>query len=458
MKRDEKYDTIHMSRGAAKRTLPRSRLVVVEGPDEGLELEIVKEKVTIGRSKIADLSLDDPAVSGIHAELERGADSVLVRDLGSTNGVFIEDVQIREAYLHPEMRFRLGNNVIRFERVEGHVEIEVSRSERFHELIGKSQKMREIFAVLEKVASSDLTVLIRGETGTGKELVARAIHAASPRKGGPLVVQDCSAIPANLIESTLFGHERGAFTGAMERRRGSFEQADGGTIVLDEIGELELSLQPKLLRVLESREVMRVGGSRPLPVDVRVVAATNRDLRQMVAEGSFREDLYYRLSVVQIELPPLRERAEDIPALAQDFLDHFAKRHFPGQQTQLSIARDAMRRLSSYHWPGNIRELKNTIERAASLADGPELTVRDLMPSSQKTPPTLLPGGTAEGFIEDGLPFKEAKQRVIDSFEAAYLKVILERHGGNITRAAEEAGLTRFHLRELAKRYGLRDV
>src|SRR5690554_3619063 len=208
MKRDEKYDTIHMSRGPAKRTLPRSRLVVVEGPDEGLELEIVKEKVTIGRSKIADLSLDDPAVSGIHAELERGADSVLVRDLGSTNGVFIEDVQIREAYLHPEMRFRLGNNVIRFERVEGHVEIEVSRSERFHELIGKSQKMREIFAVLEKVASSDLTVLIRGETGTGKELVARAIHAASPRKGGPLVVQDCSAIPANLIESTLFGHER----------------------------------------------------------------------------------------------------------------------------------------------------------------------------------------------------------------------------------------------------------
>lgn len=457
MKRDQKYDTIHMSREAAKRTLPRSRLVVVEGPDEGLVFEIVKEKITLGRSKIADLPLNDPAVSGIHAELERSADAVVLRDLGSTNGVFIEDVQIREAYLHPEMRFRLGNNVIRFERVEGHVEIEVSRSERFHELIGKSQKMREIFAVLEKVASSDLTVLVRGETGTGKELVARAIHSASPRSSGPLVVQDCSAIPANLIESTLFGHERGAFTGAMERRRGSFEQADGGTIVLDEIGELELSLQPKLLRVLESREVMRVGGSKPLPVDVRVVAATNRDLRQMVAEGSFREDLYYRLSVVQIELPPLRERAEDIPSLAQDFLDHFVKRHFPDDSAALSIARDAMRRLSSYHWPGNIRELKNTIERAASLADGSELTVRDLMPASQKTPPTLLPGGTAESFIEDGLPFKEAKQRVIDAFEAEYLKIMLERHGGNITRAAEEAGLTRFHLRELAKRYGLRD-
>jgi transcriptional regulator with GAF, ATPase, and Fis domain len=272
-----------------------------------------------------------------------------------------------------------------------------------------------------------------------------------------LVVQDCSAIPRDLVESTLFGHERGSFTGAGERHRGCFEQADGGTIFLDEIGELDLALQPKLLRVLENREVKRVGGDRVVPIDVRVIAATNRDLRQMVNAGTFREDLFYRLSVVQIELPPLRERPEDIALLVRAVLEDLATRWARGDAPRaLRVDPEAMARLLRHAWPGNVRELKNTIERAASLADGDELTVKDLLPTSVKTPPEPLPGGAAEQLVGDDLPFKEAKQRVTDAFEAAYLKALLDKHGGNITRSAQAAGLTRYHLRELAKRYGIR--
>jgi transcriptional regulator with GAF, ATPase, and Fis domain len=353
---------------------------------------------------------------------------------------------------------RAGQSRIEFEPAQGPVDIDLSENDRFYELVGKSVRMREIFATLAKVAPTELTVLVRGETGTGKELVARAIHRASKRAAQPLVVQDCSAIPKELIESTLFGHERGAFTGATDRHRGSFEQADGGTIFLDEIGELDLALQPKLLRVLENREIKRVGGDRTIPVNVRVVAATNRDLRQMVNDGTFREDLFYRLSVVQIELPPVRERPEDVPLLVEHFLADVASRRWPGEGRTFAVSPEAMARLAAYRWPGNIRELKNTVERASSLADGPELGVRDLLPSSQKTPPAPLPGGNAERFVEEGMPFKEAKQRVLDAFEAAYLKALLDKNGGNVTRSANAAGLTRYHLRELAKRYGIRDT
>jgi len=254
------------------------------------------------------------------------------------------------------------------------------------------------------------------------------------------------------------GHGRGAFTGATGRPRGSFEQSDGGTIFLDELGELDLSLQPKLLRVLENREIKRVGGDRQMPVNVRVVAATNRDLRQRVNDGQFREDLFYRLSVVSIELPPLRQRTEDIPVLVQYFLDDVAERRFPGEKRKFIVTPDAMARLCSYPWPGNIRELKNTIERGASLADGMELGVPDLLPGSQKTPPILVQGGNAEQWVTEGLPFKEAKQRILDVFEAAYLKALLDKHDGNVTRSALAAGLTRYHLRELAKKYGVRDI
>jgi len=453
---DPALTTVFVDRIATKRKLRKSRLVVEQGADAGARLDIASERVTIGRSAICDFTVTDESVSGMHCEIVANEGGFLLRDLGSTNGTWLGGVRVREAWLEPGALIRIGQTEIRFERGSGSVEIDLSRRAQFYDLIGHGVRMREIFAVLEKVAASDLTVLVRGETGTGKELVARAIHRASKRSQRPLVVQDCSAIPANLIESILFGHERGSFTGAADRKRGCFEVADGGTLFLDEIGELDLSLQPKLLRVLETHEVQRVGGTRMIPVDVRVIAATNRDLRQMVNEGKFREDLYYRLTVVQVDLPPLRERPEDIPPLARQFLEESAKRGPQGEGAHYTISDDAMTKLQAYPWPGNVRELKNTIERAVSLADGAELGVQDLLPASQKTPPVFLPGGTAEQFVDSGTPFKDAKQRVVDAFEAQYLKALLDKHGHNISRSARAAGLTRYHLRELAKRYGLR--
>ncbi len=448
--------TVFEDERATKRRLKKSRLVVVDGPDRGKEFTIQQERITIGRSVICDLALADQAVSGTHCEIVARERGFVLRDLNSTNGTCINDVNVREVWLSAGCLIHLGETVVEFEPVSGTVEIDLSHKESYFDLVGRGVRMREIFAVLEKIAPTDLTVLIHGETGTGKELVASALHHGSARSEQPLEVLDCSAIPDNLIESTLFGHERGAFTGATELHRGSFEQANGGTVFLDEIGELSLSLQPKLLRVLENREIRRVGGERTIPVDVRVLAATNRDLRQMVNEGTFREDLYYRLSVVQVEIPSLKERREDIPLLVRQFLEDFALRRFPEEKKKFTVTPKAMMRLKAYHWPGNVRELKNTVERAGSLADGLELSVKDLTPTSQKTPPTELPGGTAEQFVEEGTPFKEAKQRVLDAFEGTYLKVLLDKHGGNITRSAQAAGLTRYHLRELAKRYGVR--
>jgi transcriptional regulator with GAF, ATPase, and Fis domain len=416
---DPALTTVFVDRKATKRKLRKSRLVVEDGPQKGKRLNIASERMTIGRSGICDLQLTDNGASGTHCEIIAKETGFLLRDLGSTNGTWVAGVRVREAWLEPGMPLRIGNTVIRFEHGSGSIEIDLSRREQFYDLVGHGVRMREIFAVLEKVAASDLTVLVRGETGTGKELVARAIHRASKRSQRPLVVQDCSAIPANLIESILFGHERGSFTGAADRKRGCFEVADGGTLFLDEIGELDISLQPNLLRVLETREVQRVGGTRMIPVDVRVVAATNRDLRQMVLEES-------------------------------------SKRGHHGEGEHFTITRDAMHKLQAYPWPGNVRELKNTIERAVSLADQTELGMHDLLPASQKTPPVVFPGGTAEQFVDNEIPFKDAKQKVVDAFEAQYLKAVLDKHGDNISRSARAAGLTRYHLRELAKRYGLR--
>ena len=448
--------TIFVDERATKRKLRRAKLVVVEGPDQGQELLIKRERSTVGRSVVCDLTLADKAVSGTHFEVEARESGFLLRDLDSTNGTFVGDLQIREVWIKPGTVVRVGKTHLQFDPEKGTIDIPLSNEDRFHGMIGKSVRMREIFASLAKVAPTDLTVLVRGETGTGKELVARALHAASTRGEGPLVVQDCSAIPKDLIESTLFGHERGAFTGATDRHRGSFEAADGGTIFLDEIGELDLSLQPKLLRVLENREIKRVGGDRQVPVNVRVVAATNRDLRQMVNDGTFREDLFYRLSVVQIELPALKDHPDDIPLLVEHFLADITRRRFPDGEATLSVSPEAMRRMRSFPWPGNVRELKNSVERGGALADDPVLTVADLMPGAHKSVPTVIGGGSAAQFVDDGLPFKEAKQRVLDEFEAAYLTKLLEVHNNNVTRSAKAAGLTRYHLRELAKKYGIR--
>ncbi len=449
---------------AARRRLKKARIVVTGGPDKGKDVVIDKERTTIGRSMICDLVLSDMAVSTTHVELVAKEEGFLLSDLRSTNGTFVGELRVQEVWVKPGTVVKLGQSELRFEPASGSVDLEVSKKERFFELIGRSLRMREIFATLEKVAPSELTVLVRGETGTGKELVARAIHQASRRKGSTMVVQDCSAIPRELVESTLFGHERGAFTGATERHRGSFEQADGGTIFLDELGELDLALQPKLLRVLENREIKRVGGDRAIPVNVRVVAATNRELRARVNEGQFREDLFHRLNVVAIELPPLRERPEDIPLLVEHFLAEVGRRRLEGEVRSFTVSPEAMERLQSYPWPGNIRELKNTIERAAALADESELGVAELLPSAVRNPtPTIIAHGAspavwAEEFVDQALPFKEAKQRLLDVFEASFLKALLEKHEGNVTKSAQAAGLTRYHLRELAKKYGVREI
>jgi len=473
--------TLFEGEWATVRRLRKGKLVVVGGPDQGKELEIVKPRVTGGRSIISDLVLADKAVSGTHFEVGARDDGYRLRDLNSRNGVYCGDLRVREVYLRPGTVFRIGHTQIQFQPMQDVVEIELSKRDRFDAIIGGSAAMREIFAQLEKVAPSDLTVLITGETGTGKEMVARAVHNTSPRKQKPFVVLDCGSIPKELIESTLFGHEKGSFTGAIGQHIGCFEQANGGTIFLDEIGELDITLQPKLLRVLEQREIKRVGGDRTIKVDVRVLAATNRDLREEVNKGNFREDLYFRLSVVHVELPPMRERREDVAALANHFLRDIAQR----RGMQMTFGPDAMTAMLGHSWPGNVREMRNVVERAAALSDGPVITRADLVfgremgPSvsashdlakagvaaaqraaAQQAGVELPPGGGPaifdQSLLKPGLGFKQAKQTVVDAFEAAYLEALLERNDGNITRSAHEAGLTRYHLRELLKRHGLK--
>jgi transcriptional regulator with GAF, ATPase, and Fis domain len=442
------------------RHLRKSKMVVTStGPDAGKEVEIAKARVTGGRSMINDLVLADKAISGTHFEIVAADDGYRLRDLDSTNGVYVGDLRVREVYLKPNMAFRVGHCDLRFQPTQEIVEIALSKRDAFEHVIGGSVKMREIFATLEKVAPSELTAMITGETGTGKEMVARAIHTASPRKAKPFVVLDCGAIPRDLIESTLFGHEKGSFTGAVSQHQGCFEQASGGTIFLDEIGELPIDMQPKLLRVLENREVKRVGGDKTIKVDVRVVAATNRDLRAMVNNGTFREDLYFRLSVIQVELPPLRDRKDDIETLAKLFIKEIGGR----RNMQMSFSPDAILSLQSHNWPGNVRELRNVIERAASLSDTAVVNRTDLFFHRDQRQPMAANvqtpqgggGGESSLAITPGLDFKEAKQHVVDQFEIAYLRQLLERHDGNITRSAQEAGLTRYHLRELLKRHGL---
>jgi transcriptional regulator with GAF, ATPase, and Fis domain len=475
MSNDPAITTIFDGGRPTVRHLRKSKLVIISGADSGKEIELTKQKITGGRSIINEIVLSDKAVSGSHFEIVSQDDGYRLVDTGSTNGTFVGDLRIKEVFLRPGTTFRVGHTDIRFQPLQDMVEIALSQRDRFDSVIGASIRMREIFATLEKVAPSDLTVMLTGETGTGKELVARGIHNMSPRRSKPFVVLDCGAIPRELIESTIFGHEKGSFTGAIGQHKGCFEQSQTGTIFLDEIGELDIGLQPKLLRVLENRELKRVGGDKTIKIDVRVLAATNRDLRQMVNQGTFREDLYFRLSVILIENPPLRERREDIPSLVHHFMAEVAKR----RGVSLQIAVDAMSGLMSYNWPGNVRELKNVVERAASLTDGPTVTRADLvfggapvgasvaraMSLREVSAPRAGGGGSIGGPAGGGsfdasllgpdVAFKDAKQRVLDDFERVYLTELLSRNKGNITRSAHEAGLTRYHLRELLKRHNL---
>ncbi len=310
-----------------------------------------------------------------------------------------------------------------------------------HGMIGDSPALREVLRVARRAGPTDATVLITGESGTGKEVVAHALHAESRRRGGPFIAINCSALPGELIESELFGHLKGAFTGADRDREGLFEAAHGGTLFLDEVGDLAAPAQAKLLRVLEERRVTRLGGSRSVPVDVRVVAATNRPLERMCAEGSFREDLLYRLRVIGIHAPPLRERREDIPAIAVHFLAAFAARY--GRPAR-ALSEAARRVLLAHDWPGNVRELRNAVERAVVLAEGDTIEAADLPPGLD----TRAPLRPVDAALAD-LPWAEARARALDAWEREFLAAALERHGGNVSRTAQSLGI---HRQSLQKR------
>jgi DNA-binding NtrC family response regulator len=435
--------TIDIADLGAKGAAPVSlKLVVLAGPDEGVEVPLAGQ-CEIGTDDDCDLVLHDGSISRRHVRVKVERGHIVLTDLKSRNGTFVGETRVREGEVMLGAVLRLGRTRIAIQP-RWHVrEVAPSSARSFGELFGESVAMREIFAVLERVAPSDVTVLVEGESGTGKELVARSLHAASARKQGPYVVFDCSAVPGELAESELFGHKKGAFTGAVSDRAGAFARAHGGTICLDELGELPLDLQPKLLRVLESQEIRAVGDDAPpRKIDVRVVASTNRDLHAEVHRGRFRADLLYRLEVVKVRMPPLRNRPEDVPGLIARILDgKLAKDD--------AIEGDNLKRLMGYAWPGNIRELRNTLQRAVALASKTPARFGELVfnlgPASD-APSTIgaeLPG------VSHAMPYKEAKAQLLESFDRAYFGALLDRHPDNMVKAAAAAGISRKHLYEM---------
>ena len=418
------------------------RIEIAEGPDAGRTVELAGPEVQIGTGRDCDLVLADPTVSRRHLTLRVDRDGIRIIDAGSRNGTTVDGLRILDAYARPDSLLSVGATTLRLRLLDGTIDLPLSTATRFGGLVGASVAMRRVFAILERVAPTDTTVLVEAETGTGKELVAEALHDESPRSAGPFVVFDCSAVSSSLMESELFGHARGAFTGATADRIGAFEAADGGTIFLDEIGELPLDLQPKLLRVLEGLEVRRVGANTHRQVDVRIVAATNRSLEKEVDAGRFREDLFYRLAVVRVALPPLRERPEDIPLL----IEHFAQEAVRRGQPPVQLPDATIRGFLAQAWPGNVRELRNAVARAVSLGVGP--AAPDLEASAS------LPNALA---IDLDVPLKTARERMVDAFEELYLVEALKRTGGNVSRAAELAGVNRKFVQRAMKRFGLRE-
>ena len=445
--------------------LRRVMLRVKDGPDRGAQITVARSRVTIGRSAVNDLVLTDTSVSGTHAELVIGDSGVIIHDLESTNGTFVNNTRVKSAWIEPGNDVKVGKTEFQLLSAD-EVQVPISDEDHFGAMYGKSPAMREVFAVLERVAPTEMSVLIGGETGTGKELVARALHDESKRAQGPFVVLDCGSMPRDLAEASILGHKKGSFTGAVSDRPGCFEEASGGTLFLDEIGELPLELQPKLLRVLDRREVQRVGESQVRKVDVRVVAATHRDLRMMVGQGLFREDLYFRLSVMAVDLPPLRERGGDVIMLGDRFLEDFVRLYQSVAKPRLSdAARDA---LVAEPFPGNVRQLKNIIQRAAHLCRDGMIEPSDLHLGRREDPRAVAAQhaateqratpGAAYDEAMFAAPFKDAKQQMVDNFERVYFGRLLERTDGNLSRAAAEAGITRYYLRELLKRLGMHKV
>ncbi len=416
---------------------------------------VLRERSLVGSAENANLVIADRTVSRIHAELDPREDGLWVRDLGSRNGTFVEGVRVTGARIPEGGRLHVGSTdlVVHFAQVEGSVD--VWPGPRFGPLLGTSTCMRRLFAYVARVAKSDSPVLIEGETGTGKELVANAIHQASPRAKGPLVIVDCAALPENLIESELFGHAKGAFTGATRSRIGAIEAADGGTVFLDEIGELPIALQPHLLRVLETGTIRPVGETARKKVDVRFLSATHRDLRMMVNAGAFREDLYFRLAVIPVSVPPLRERMDDIPILVQSFMP-------PGVEASPEVIRTLMTR----PWLGNVRELRNFVHRAAAIG------TQSALQMAVDADPERLATTVTDGRVPPGATFDPQKSSLLESVsfesdfrsfrerwsgvgEREYLRRLLTRNGNNVSAAAREAGVDRTYLHRLIRNHAL---
>lgn len=397
---------------------------------------LTAEWLTVGRSEAADLWLDDPEVSALHCELAATPDGVVLRDLSSTNGTFVAGVRLAEGILTEACEIQVGDSRLAF-MPSPYRQPDLSlKSEAFGGLVGQSAAMQRLYRALESVAPTELSVLITGETGSGKEVVARQIHEASERSNQPFVVVDCAALPATLAESVLFGHEEGAFTGASQRTDGAFTEANGGTVFLDELGELPIDLQPKLLRVIAERSVKRVGSNRYDPIDVRVLAATRRDLRREMNERRFREDLFFRLAQIQLELPPLRGRIEDVPLLVEE-----ACRRVGRDRQHHRVVAYIEERFGNYDWPGNVRELVNVASVLASLgSDAPE----DLLPVERRERQASEPS-------EFPRRFPEAKRQ----FEHDYFSTLLEATDQNLSEVARRCGLARHQVRAHLRKLGL---
>jgi two-component system, NtrC family, response regulator HydG len=442
----------------ALRALPRAApvfdLLVTEGPDQGARFTVdasLPGRTLVGKSPACALRLTDPLVSRRHAAFELTDRGLRITDLESTNGTSVDGISVVEVYLKGSEIVRMGSTALVVERRSAEAPPQQAAT-RFGRVIGASEAMRRIYPLCERLAQADVPVIIEGETGTGKEQLAEAIHEQSSRAGGPYVVFDCTTVAPNLIESELFGHERGAFTGATGSRKGVFERAHGGTLLIDEIGDMPLDLQPKLLRALERREILHVGGERPVRVDVRIIAATRRDLDREVQLGRFRDDLFHRLAVARVELPPLRQRKGDVTLLA---------RHFAADMggSPDALPGDLLRRWEDAPWPGNVRELRNAVARRLALGD-----LAEAGPSS-KPPPSVPPppGGAPPGAPGSGdpiarvlsldLPLADARQRLVEEFEARYVEHILAAFRGNVSRAAAAAGVARRHLQRLRAKY-----
>jgi transcriptional regulator with PAS, ATPase and Fis domain len=426
--------SVDSERGTIRRA--RVRLIIEAGPQPFREVQYERALVRIGAHPDNDLILPDPFVSAHHAELEHMEEGFLIRDLQSKNGTWLGAHRVREAFVAPGTVLTVGKSAVRIE-TDGMYDVTLGPPGT-SEIVGGTVIIRECLAQLERFAGSDQPVVLQGETGVGKDLFARTLHKLSSRSDGPFEVFDCGAAHATLMEAEIFGHERGAFTDAKDARPGVFERADGGTVFLDEIGELPLELQPKLLRVLETYKVRRLGGAKDIDANVRVVAATNRDLAAMVEQKTFRADLYYRLNVLRLEIPALRRRKADIPLLAAAIL---------AQVGMPAAALDpaALAMLVGYDWPGNVRELKNVLHRAAVLASGP-IKPEDLILGGEEPPTTA---------IDVSLQYHEAKERCLEAFERTYVQKLLEKHDNNVSRAAESAGIPRQTLHRLMSKHAI---